>query len=51
MAVHGVVTCEFPIKEKVKDEALSGKVMCTVFWDKKGVILLDFSGIQTNHQV
>jgi len=40
--VQGVVTCEFPIKEKVKDEALSGKVMCTVFCDKKGMILLDF---------
>ena len=42
MAVHGVETCEFPIEEKVQDAALSSKVMCTVFWDRKGVILLDF---------
>ena len=32
--VHGVATCEFPIEE--------GKVMCTVFWDRKGVFLPDF---------
>jgi hypothetical protein len=29
MTILGVTTCEFPIKEKV------GKVMCTVFWDRK----------------
>jgi len=40
MAVHGVVTCEFPIEEKeVQDTAL--RVMCTVFWDSKEVILLE----------
>ena len=33
------VTYEFPIEEKVQDAA--SKVMCTVFWDRKGVILLD----------
>ena len=33
MAVHGVTTCEFPIEDKV---------MCTVLWVWKGVILLDF---------
>jgi len=31
---------EFTNEEKV--QALVSKVMCTVFWDRKGVILLDF---------
>jgi len=31
-----------PSKEKFKTQASAGKVMCTVFWDRKGVILLDF---------
>ena len=42
MAVHGVVTREFPIEERVQNAASAGKVMCTVFWDRKGVMLLDF---------
>jgi hypothetical protein len=29
-------------KKKFKVPPLAGKVMCTVFWDRKGVILLDF---------
>ena len=40
-AVHRVATCEFPIEEEVQDAALRGKVMCTVFCDRKGVIHLD----------
>jgi hypothetical protein len=36
--VHGVATFEFPIKTQPS----AGKVMCNVFWDRKGVILLDF---------
>lgn len=36
-AVHGVVAWRFP---KVQPSA--GTVMCTVFWVKKGVFLLDF---------
>ena len=31
-----------PSKKKFKTLPSAGKVMCTVFWDKKGVILLDF---------
>ena len=31
-----------PTKKKFKMLPSAGKVMCTVFWDKKGVILLDF---------
>jgi len=37
-----VVTCEFPIEENIQDAALVSKVMCTVIWDRKGVILLYF---------
>ena len=29
-------------KKKSKTLSLAGKVMCTVFWDRKGVVLLDF---------
>jgi len=42
MAVHGVATCEFPSKKKFKTLPSVGKVMCIVFWDRKGMILLDF---------
>ena len=42
MAIHGVVSCEFPIKEKVQDTALMAKVIYVVFWYRKGMILLDF---------
>jgi len=31
-----------PSKKKFKTLPSAGKVMCTVFWDRKGVILLDF---------
>lgn len=31
-----------PSKKKFKTQPSAGKVMCTVFWDRKGVILLDF---------
>ena len=31
-----------PAKKKFKTQTSAGKVMCTVFWDRKGVILLDF---------
>ena len=31
-----------PSKKKFKTLPSVGKVMCTVFWDRKGVILLDF---------
>jgi len=41
-AVHGVATCEFPIEEKVQTVPSAGKGMCTVFWDRRGVIILDF---------
>ena len=41
-AVHGVATCDFPWKKKFKALPSMGKVMCTVFWDRKVVILLDF---------
>ena len=40
MAVHEVATCE--LKKKLKIQLTTGKVMCTLFWDRKGVILLDF---------
>jgi len=32
----------FPSKKKFKTLSSAGKVKCTVFWDRKGVILLDF---------
>jgi histone-lysine N-methyltransferase SETMAR len=31
-----------PTKKKFKTAHLAGKVMCTVFWDRKGVILVGF---------
>jgi hypothetical protein len=31
-----------PSKKRFKARPLVGKVMCIVFWDSKGVILLDF---------
>jgi hypothetical protein len=31
-----------PSKKKFNTLPSAGKVMCTVFWDRKGVILLDF---------
>ena len=45
-----MATREFPIEEKFKTPSKkkfkmlpsAGKVMCTVFSDRKGVILLDF---------
>jgi len=30
MAVHGVVTCEFPTEEKFKMQLSVGKAMCTL---------------------
>jgi len=42
---------ESPSKKKFKMLLSVGKVMCTVFWDRKGVILLDFLGTRTNHQL
>jgi len=41
-AVHGVASCEFPLKNKLKIQPSAGKMMCTVLWGRKGVILLDF---------
>ena len=41
-AAHGVVTCELPIEKKYKRQPSEGRVIGTVFWDRKGVILLDF---------
>ena len=41
-AAHGVVTCELPIEKKYKRQPSEGRVIATVFWDRKGVILLDF---------
>ena len=32
----------FPSKKKFKMQPSADKVMCTLFWDSKGVILLDF---------
>jgi hypothetical protein len=31
-----------PQKKKLKTAHSAGKVMCTVFWDRKGIILVDF---------
>jgi len=31
-----------PSKKKFETLLSAGKVMCTVFWDRKGVFLLDF---------
>jgi hypothetical protein len=33
---------DFPRKKKFKTQPSAGKVMCTVFCDRWGVILLDF---------
>lgn len=35
-------TCIPQRRKKFKTQPSSGKAMCTVFWDRKGVILLDF---------
>jgi len=32
----------FPLKVKLKMQPSAGKMICTVFWDGKGVILLAF---------
>ena len=42
MTVHGVATCEFLIKGKVLNGSSVDKMMYTVFWDRKQVVLLDF---------
>jgi hypothetical protein len=31
-----------PTKKKFKTKHSAGKVICTVFWDQKGVILVNF---------
>jgi hypothetical protein len=31
-----------PLKKKFKMQPLAGKAMCTAFWDRKDMILLDF---------
>jgi len=35
-----------PSKKMFKTLPSAGKVMCTVFWDRKGVIFLDFLGLR-----
>ena len=32
----------FPRPKKLKTQPSAGKVMATVFWDSKGIIMLDF---------
>ena len=44
MAVHGMATPEFLIKENFRKQPSVGKVTCTVFWDRKEMILLNFLG-------
>src|SRR3954469_8691334 len=39
----------FPSPKKFRVQSLAGKVMATVFWDIKGVLLLDF--LERNHTV
>jgi hypothetical protein len=44
-----MATREFPIKKTFKTLPSAGKVICTVFWNRKGgVILLDFLGQTIN---
>ena len=51
MAVHGVATCEFPIKEEVQDTTLSvlSDVHCHLRQERRN--LSGFPGTQTNHQL
>jgi len=42
MVVLGVATVNSPSKKKFKTQPSMGKLICTDFWDRKGVILLDF---------
>ena len=42
LAVHGVATLNSPSKKEFKMQPSADKVMCTIFWDRKGVILLNF---------
>lgn len=42
MTTHGALTSELPMKKKFKILPSVGKVMLTVFWDHKSMILLDF---------
>ncbi|WP_432643791.1 hypothetical protein, partial [Citrobacter youngae] len=37
-----VSQCVNSPSKKFKSQSSAGKVMCTVFWDRRGVILLDF---------
>lgn len=41
-AVHGMVTREFPFEEKVQDKALSKVTYTLYFWNRKGMIPMDF---------
>ena len=41
MAVYGVATYS-QLHKKFKMQPSAGKVICTVFWDRKGTLLLDF---------
>jgi len=43
------MTCEFPIEEQFKTQPSADKVMCTLFWDGKEVIIPDFPELNSNH--
>ena len=41
-AKHAMETCHISKPRKFKLQASSSKIMCTIFWDAKSVLLIDF---------
>ena len=41
-AVHGIEPHIIANKEKIQTAISTGKIMCTVFWDRKSVLLVEF---------
>jgi hypothetical protein len=37
-----VEACKFSKPRKFKVQASAGKIMCTVFWDTEGMLLIDY---------
>lgn len=51
-----MATWKFQIKDKILTMQMSvGKVLCTLFWDRKGMVLLDFmefkQAIKSDHYI
>ena len=42
MSIKAVEACGFTTTKKISSNASAGKVMASVFWDKRGIIHVDF---------